>query len=232
MKKILIIEDEVNIFELIRFNLEAQGYVVDGWHQGTGAIEKIKEVKPSLIILDLMLPGQDGISICREVRADKQIAKTPIIMLTARSEEFDRVLGLEMGADDYMVKPFSVKELSARIKAVLRRAEQSDHDEDQEEIVIGDIRIRPGAFEVYKGKNRLTLTLKEYELLHLMAVNKNKVLTRDQLLDEIWGYEYYGETRTVDVHIRYLRKKIEDEEHRYIETVRGVGYRMVDNMVG
>ncbi len=232
MKKILIIEDEVNIFELIRFNLEAQGYVVDGWHQGTGAIEKIKEVKPSLIILDLMLPGQDGISICREVRADKQIAKTPIIMLTARSEEFDRVLGLEMGADDYMVKPFSVKELSARIKAVLRRAEQSDHDEDQEEIVIGDIRIRPGAFEVYKGENRLTLTLKEYELLHLMAINKNKVLTRDQLLDEIWGYEYYGETRTVDVHIRYLRKKIEDEEHRYIETVRGVGYRMVDNMVG
>lgn len=232
MKKILIIEDEVNIFELIRFNLEAQGYVVDGWHQGTGAIEKIKEVKPSLIILDLMLPGQDGISICREVRADKQIAKTSIIMLTARSEEFDRVLGLEMGADDYMVKPFSVKELSARIKAVLRRAEQSDHDEDQEEIVIGDIRIRPGAFEVYKGKNRLTLTLKEYELLHLMAINKNKVLTRDQLLDEIWGYEYYGETRTVDVHIRYLRKKIEDEEHRYIETVRGVGYRMVDNMVG
>lgn len=232
MKKILIIEDEVNIFELIRFNLEAQGYVVDGWHQGTGAIEKIKEVKPSLIILDLMLPGQDGISICREVRADKQIAKTSIIMLTARSEEFDRVLGLEMGADDYMVKPFSVKELSARIKAVLRRAEQSDHDEDQEEIVIGDIRIRPGAFEVYKEKNRLTLTLKEYELLHLMAINKNKVLTRDQLLDEIWGYEYYGETRTVDVHIRYLRKKIEDEEHRYIETVRGVGYRMVDNMVG
>ena len=229
MKKILIIEDELNIFELIKFNLEAQGFSVEGWHEGTGAVNKIRAMKPALVILDLMLPGQDGISICREVRGDKQIAKTPIIMLTAKSEEFDRVLGLEMGADDYMVKPFSVKELYARIKAVLRRTEQS-RDEDGEEIVIGDLRILPGAFEAYKGDKRLSLTLKEYELLLFLASNKNKVLTRDQLLDEIWGYEYYGETRTVDVHIRYLRKKIEDDSHRYIETVRGVGYRMVENM--
>ena len=152
-------------------------------------------------------------------------------MLTAKSEEFDKVLGLEMGADDYMTKPFSVKELYARVKAVLRRTEMIKSS-DTEEIAVGSLRILPGSFEVYKNGKKLSLTLKEYELLLYLANNKNKVLTRDQLLDEIWGYEYYGETRTVDVHIRYLRKKIEDDQEKYIETVRGVGYRLVENLGG
>ncbi|WP_195267343.1 response regulator transcription factor [Eubacterium sp. 1001713B170207_170306_E7] len=229
MKKILIIEDELNIFELIKFNLEAQGFEVAGFHEGTGAVEKIVEQRPDLIILDLMLPGKDGLTICREVRADKNLSYIPVIMLTAKSEEFDKVLGLEMGADDYMTKPFSVKELYARVKAVLRRTEMI-RSSDTEELVVGSLRILPGAFEVYKNNKKLSLTLKEYELLLYLANNKNKVLTRDQLLDEIWGYEYYGETRTVDVHIRYLRKKIEDEREKYIETVRGVGYRLVENL--
>lgn len=228
MKKILIIEDELNIFELIKFNLEAQGLAVAGIHDGTNAVAQIGEIKPDLIILDLMLPGKDGLAICREVRAHKNLAHLPIIMLTAKSEEFDKVLGLEMGADDYMTKPFSVKELYARVKAVLRRTEAAGKDTG-EELTIGNLRILPGAFEVYKDGKKLSLTLKEYELMLLLATNKNKVLTRDQLLDEVWGYEYYGETRTVDVHIRYLRKKIEDDGRKYIETVRGVGYRMVEN---
>lgn len=229
MKKILIIEDEQNISELIKFNLETQGFEAEGIFEGTHAIEYIKETRPDLIILDLMLPGKDGLTICRELRAEKEIARTPVIMLTAKSEEFDKVLGLEMGADDYMTKPFSIKELCARVKAVLRRSEPSVESKG-EEIIVGDLRIVPGAFEVYKKEKKLSLTLKEYELLLLLASNKNKVLTRDQLLDEIWGYEYYGETRTVDVHIRYLRKKIEDSDNKYIETVRGVGYRFSDNI--
>lgn len=229
MKKILIIEDELNIFELIKFNLEAQGFEVAGVHEGTGAVEKIVDIRPDLIILDLMLPGKDGLTICREVRADKNLSYIPVIMLTAKSEEFDKVLGLEMGADDYMTKPFSVKELYARVKAVLRRTEMIKSS-DTEEITVGSLRILPGSFEVYKNGKKLSLTLKEYELLLYLANNKNKVLTRDQLLDEIWGYEYYGETRTVDVHIRYLRKKIEDDQEKYIETVRGVGYRLVENL--
>lgn len=229
MKKILIIEDELNIFELIKFNLEAQGFEVAGVHEGINAVEKIVELKPDLIVLDLMLPGKDGLTICREVRADKNLSYIPVIMLTAKSEEFDKVLGLEMGADDYMTKPFSVKELYARVKAVLRRTEMIKSS-DTEEITVGSLRILPGSFEVYKNGKKLSLTLKEYELLLYLANNKNKVLTRDQLLDEIWGYEYYGETRTVDVHIRYLRKKIEDDQEKYIETVRGVGYRLVENL--
>ena len=228
MKKILIIEDELNIYELIKFNLEAQGFEVAGVHEGAGAVEKIVDIRPDLIILDLMLPGKDGLTICREVRADKNLSYIPVIMLTAKSEEFDKVLGLEMGADDYMTKPFSVKELYARVKAVLRRTEMIKSS-DAEEIAVGNLRILPGSFEVYKNGKKLSLTLKEYELLLYLANNKNKVLTRDQLLDEIWGYEYYGETRTVDVHIRYLRKKIEDDQEKYIETVRGVGYRLVES---
>lgn len=226
MKKILIVEDEQNISELIQFNLKAQGFEAEGIYEGTEAVEIIKRNQPDLVILDLMLPGKDGLTICREIRSDKTTAMIPVIMLTAKSEEFDKVLGLEMGADDYMTKPFSIKELCARVKAVLRRSSAVPDDASNEEILIGDLRIVPGAFEVYKKNEKLTLTLKEYELLLFLASNKNKVLTRDQLLDEIWGYEYYGETRTVDVHIRYLRKKIEDDAHKYIETVRGVGYRL------
>ncbi|MGV8907302.1 MAG: winged helix-turn-helix domain-containing protein [Acetobacterium sp.] len=233
MKKILIIEDELNIFELIKYNLEAQGFNVEGVQDGGLAIKKILDYQPDLIILDLMLPGKDGITICREVRINPDISFTPIIMLTAKSEEFDKVLGLEIGADDYMTKPFGVKELCARIKAVLRRTEALLSKEEEVAIEIGELRIEPRAFEVYLDGKRLALTLKEYELLVFLAKNRGQVLTRDQLLDQIWGFDYYGETRTVDVHIRYLRKKIEDQsEHgrKFIETVRGVGYRFVEKI--
>lgn len=230
MKKILIVEDETNIYELIKFNLETHGFEVDGVQDGALAIEKILSVLPDLIILDLMLPGKDGISICREIRANSIISYIPIIMLTAKSEEFDKVLGLEIGADDYITKPFGVKELCARVKAVLRRTEILLSKED-EAIVIGDLHIEPKAFEVYQNGEKLSLTLKEYELLVFLAKHRGQVLTRDQLLDQIWGFDYYGETRTVDVHIRYLRKKIEEQSEdgkKYIETVRGVGYRFIE----
>jgi len=230
MKKILIIEDELNIYELIKFNLETHGFEVDGVQDGAMAIEKILDVLPDLIILDLMLPGKDGISICREIRANSIISYIPIIMLTAKSEEFDKVLGLEIGADDYITKPFGVKELCARVKAVLRRTEILLSKED-EAIVVGDLHIEPKAFEVYQNGEKLALTLKEYELLVFLAKHRGQVLTRDQLLDQIWGFDYYGETRTVDVHIRYLRKKIEEQSEdgkKYIETVRGVGYRFIE----
>lgn len=230
MKKILIIEDELNIFELIKFNLETHGFQVDGIQDGAEAIDKILEILPDLIILDLMLPGKDGISICREIRANSIISYIPIIMLTAKSEEFDKVLGLEIGADDYITKPFGVKELCARVKAVLRRTEILLSKED-ETILVGDLQIEPKAFEVFQNGEKLALTLKEYELLVFLAKHRGQVLTRDQLLDQIWGFDYYGETRTVDVHIRYLRKKIEEQSqngHKYIETVRGVGYRFIE----
>ncbi|WP_373483926.1 winged helix-turn-helix domain-containing protein [Acetobacterium sp.] len=230
MKKILIIEDELNIYELIKFNLETHGFEVEGVQDGALAIEKILDVLPDLIILDLMLPGKDGISICREIRANAIISYIPIIMLTAKSEEFDKVLGLEIGADDYITKPFGVKELCARVKAVLRRTEILLSKED-ETIVVGDLHIEPKAFEVYQNGEKLALTLKEYELLVFLAKHRGQVLTRDQLLDQIWGFDYYGETRTVDVHIRYLRKKIEEQSEdgkKYIETVRGVGYRFIE----
>ena len=232
MKKVLIIEDEWNIFELIKFNLETQGFNVEGVQDGGLAIEKILDYQPDLIILDLMLPGKDGITICRDVRINPDISYTPIIMLTAKSEEFDKVLGLEIGADDYMTKPFGVKELCARVKAILRRTE-SLLSKEEEAIKIGELLIEPKAFEVHLDGKKLALTLKEYELLVFLAKHRGQVLTRDQLLDQIWGFDYYGETRTVDVHIRYLRKKIEDQsEHgrKFIETVRGVGYRFVEKI--
>ncbi|MGL4607186.1 MAG: winged helix-turn-helix domain-containing protein [Eubacteriaceae bacterium] len=232
MKKILIIEDEVNIFELIKFNLEALGFEIEGVHDGSKAVDKILKFKPNLIILDLMLPGKDGITICREIRQNSEIPYIPIIMLTAKSEEFDKVLGLEMGADDYLTKPFGIKELCARVKAVLRRSE-TILSSDNEKIVVGDIEIEPRAFEVRLEGKKLALTLKEFELLLYLANHRGQVLTRDQLLDEIWGFDYYGETRTVDVHIRYLRKKIEENSShnkKYIETVRGVGYRFVEKL--
>jgi len=232
MKKILVIEDELNIYELIKYNLETQGFAVDGVQDGALAIKKILEFKPDLIILDLMLPGKDGITICRDVRTNADISFTPIIMLTAKSEEFDKVLGLEIGADDYMTKPFGIKELCARVKAVLRRTELLS-SKQEEAISIGELYIEPKAFEVYLDGKKLALTLKEYELLVFLANHRGQVLTRDQLLDQIWGFDYYGETRTVDVHIRYLRKKIEDQSERgrkFIETVRGVGYRFVEKL--
>ncbi|WP_303864599.1 response regulator transcription factor [Alkalibaculum bacchi] len=226
MDKILVVEDERNIFELIKFNLENNGYEVIGVDDGELAIGTILSQRPNLVILDLMLPNKDGMSICREVRETAEIKKTPIIILTAKETEFDKVLGLELGADDYMTKPFSVKELIARVKALLRRSVNSE-EETSTIIKFDDIELHQDAFRAYKDGKQIALTLKEYELLLLLAKNRGKVLNRNFLLDTIWGYDYIGETRTVDVHIRHIRQKIEDDPSnpQYIETVRGVGYR-------
>lgn len=227
-KKILIVDDEENIVELIKFNLELKGYEVYSAYDGMEGLNMAKDIKPSLILLDLMLPILDGTKVCEKIREDEELKETPIIMLTAKNMEKDKVIGLELGADDYMTKPFSVKELMARIKAVSRRYSSSDKMPEIKIIDEGDLKIDLENYEAFKLDEKIDLTLKEFELLKLLALNKGKVLSRNYLLDKIWGYEYFGETRTVDVHIRHLRKKIEDNDKmpKYIETIRGVGYKL------
>ncbi len=225
--KVLVVDDEEHIVELIKFNLEGNGYEVVEAYDGIKAIELSKEEKVDIVILDLMLPGVGGIEVCRSLRKNPDTEKIPIIMLTARSEETDKVLGLEIGADDYITKPFSVRELIARMKAVLRRS--SDNKKEAKKVIkINDIIIDIEKHEVTRNNDKIELTLKEFELLRILAENRGKVLSRNMLLDEVWGYDYFGETRTVDVHIRHLRKKIEetDKSPKYIETIRGVGYKM------
>lgn len=223
-EKILIVDDELHIVELLKYNLEANGYKVDFSLNGREGLNKSSKNKPSLILLDIMLPEMDGFDVCKELKKNKETQGIPIIMLTAKGEEFDKILGLELGADDYITKPFSVRELLARIKAVLRR---NVKDEQEQALTFGELTIHLDKHEVLKKGEYVELTLKEFELLRLLVMNKGKVLTRDFLLDKVWGYEYYGETRTVDVHIRHLRQKIEDDDSnpRYIETVRGIGYK-------
>lgn len=224
-EKILIVDDEVHIVELIKYNLESNGYRAYTAYDGREALKAVEENGADLIILDLMLPVIDGLEVCKTLKRRQNTAGIPIIMLTAKSEEFDKILGLELGADDYITKPFSVRELLARVKVVLRR---SSSDGGGISIIrIGPLVIDVEKHEAIKNGEKLDLTLKEFELLHLLVLNKGKVLTRDSLLDRVWGYEYIGETRTVDVHIRHLRQKIEDDDKnpRYIETIRGIGYR-------
>lgn len=219
---ILIVDDEVNICELISLYAKKEGYDVAVANDGNEAIEKFRKLSPSIVILDIMLPGKDGWQVCREMR---EMGKTPIIMLTAKDETFDKVLGLEMGADDYMVKPFEMKELMARVKAVLRRtAEPSEKTDD--EVVIGDLRINQTTHEATIRNKKLPLPLKEFELLTFLVKNKNKVFTREQLLEKIWGYDFAPDSRTVDVHIKRLREKIESPENPWkIQTVWRVGYK-------
>lgn len=222
--KILIVDDEEHIVELIKYNLEANSYKVLTADNGVDAIKIAKKEIPQLILLDIMLPGKNGNEVCKEIRKDPVISNMPVIMITAKGEEVDRILGLELGADDYITKPFSVRELVARVKAVLRRTTT----ENVENVFsFGNTTINFIKHEVLKDNKKVELTLKEFELLQILANNNGRVLTRDFLLDKIWGYEYIGETRTVDVHIRHLRKKIEDDDKnpRYIETIRGIGYR-------
>ena len=224
-EKVLIVDDEEHIVELLQFNLINAGYKVITANNGLDALKKVKEHKPDLLLLDLMLPGMDGLDVCKEIKRDKETSKTSIIMLTAKSEELDKILGLELGADDYITKPFSIRELLARVKAVLRR---SNSDEISEEIYeLGRLKVDFERHEVLINNEKVELTLKEFELLEILIKNKGKILRRETLLDKVWGYEYIGETRTVDVHIRYLRKKIEDDDKnpKFIETIRGVGYR-------
>ncbi|RKD26550.1 two-component system, OmpR family, alkaline phosphatase synthesis response regulator PhoP [Caminicella sporogenes DSM 14501] len=223
-KRILVVDDEHHILELIQFNLEVNGFDVLTCDNGEDAVKISKEEEIDLIILDLMLPGINGIEVCKMIR-EKYHSDVPIIMLTAKGEERDKIQGLEIGADDYITKPFSIGELIARIKAVLRRTEDKSKINDKV-IKVKNIVIDTEKHEVQRDNEILELTLKEFELLKMLALNRGKVLSRDVILDKIWGYEYYGDTRTVDVHIRHLRKKIGDTSGEFIETVRGVGYKM------
>lgn len=226
--KVLIIDDEEHIVELIRYNLENAGYDTVEAYNGVDGVKAAKNEKPTLILLDVMLPMMDGLEVCRKLRKDDTTKHIPIIMLTAKSEEIDKILGLELGADDYITKPFSVRELLARIKAVLRRT--GSELEETSVFSFSDVTIDYDKHLVTKNNVKVDLTLKEYELLDILIKNRGKVLKRDLLLDKIWGYEYVGETRTVDVHIRHLRQKLEDDDKNpvYIETVRGIGYRFND----
>lgn len=223
-EKILVVDDEEHIRELIKFNLEKNGYGVQCAVDGNEALAYVKNHIPKLILLDLMLPGIDGYDVCKKIRADKNTSNIPIIMITAKGEEIDKILGLELGADDYITKPFSVRELIARVKAILRRVNSKDNGKVYS---FGNIFVDFQKHLVLKNGEEIDLTLKEFELLQILMENEGKVMTREILLDKIWGYEYIGETRTVDVHIRHLRKKVEEDDKnpRYIQTIRGIGYR-------
>lgn len=225
-KKVLIVDDEEHIVELIKFNLETQGYKVITANNGISAIEMAENEHPDLVLLDLMLPGMDGYDVCKAIKGNKKISNTSIIMLTAKGEEFDKVLGLELGADDYMTKPFSIRELQARVKAVLRRSVKTTNTE-VDKFKCKGLSVNFERHEVFVKDKKVDLTLKEFELLEILIKNKGKILQRETLLDKVWGYEYIGETRTVDVHIRYIRKKIEEDDKnpKFIETIRGIGYR-------
>lgn len=205
--KVLVIDDEKHIVELLKFNLETMDYEVHYSYDGFDGFIKAKEIMPDLILLDWMLPNISGIDLLKKIRSDKDLKNIPVIMLTAKNIENDKVEGLDSGADDYITKPFSVKELLARSNSVLRRYNVNNDNSDKTVLSIGNLKVDLQKHEVIKGTEKIDLTLKEFELLRLLLENKGKVLSRNYLLDKIWGYEYYGETRTVDVHIRYLRKK-------------------------
>ncbi|AJC95972.1 response regulator transcription factor [Staphylococcus hyicus] len=229
VQRVLVVDDEQSIVTLLKYNLEQAGYIVEIAQDGEEAIQKEKETKPDLIVLDVMLPKKDGIEVCKTIRSDKN--QVPILMLTAKDDEFDRVLGLELGADDYMTKPFSPREVVARVKAILRRSSQFETtrvDEDDEDIVIGPIRIRPDYFEVYRNDDLLELTPKEFELLLYLVERQGRVITREHMLNSVWNYEFAGDSRIVDVHISHLRDKLEEnpKQPQFIKTVRGLGYKL------
>lgn len=225
-QKILIVDDDENIANLISLYLTKECYETRIEHDGQSALDAFKEYAPNLILLDIMLPGLDGYEVCREIRRE---SKVPIIMLSAKTEVFDKVLGLELGADDYIIKPFDSKELVARVKAVLRRYTEApapvEKKPDEKRVEYKDLIINISNYEViYKGKP-VEMTPREIELLYFLASSPNQVFTREQLLDHIWGYEYAGDTRTVDVHIKRIREKIADTDQWSIGTVWSVGYR-------
>ena len=226
MSKVLIVEDEANIRQLVKYNLEKESFQVIEAEDGLQGLRLAKAEKPDLVLLDLMLPHMDGLEVCRSLKGNQATAALPIIMLTAKSEEIDKVIGLELGADDYMTKPFSPRELVARVKAVLRRSQKEAALPG--ELSVGRLRFNFSRYEVHMGNAKLELTPKEYELLKMLATNLGKVFTREQLLEKVWGYEYFGDTRTVDVHVRHLRAKMagDPETADAVETIRGFGYRL------
>lgn len=229
MALIYIADDERNIRDLVSLGLKDSGFETAGFPDGTTLLQAVKQRKPDAIILDWMMPQPDGLAVCRALRENEATRRIPVLMLTARGEEIDRVLGLEMGADDYIVKPFSIKELCARVRAVLRRTGSKDEAPEQV-ITCGPLSVDITRHTVIKDGISIELTAKEFDLLVILMKNSGKVLTRDTLLDKVWGMEYFGDTRTVDVHVRYLRQKIENnpEEPSFVQTVRGVGYKFVE----
>ncbi len=229
-KIILTIDDEPHILELLEYNLTKAGYKVLRAETGEKGLEVLRSAQVDLVLLDCMLPGMDGMEVLREIRADLQLSLLPVMMLTAKGDEIDKVLGLELGADDYLSKPFSLRELEARVKALLRRSALTHRGtQPKEQFQSGGLVVNHEAREVTLQGTPVILSRKEYELLHMLITHPNQVFTREQLLEQIWGYDYFGETRTVDVHIRSLRKKLEKnpEQPEYIRTVRGIGYKFV-----
>lgn len=230
LKKILVVDDEKPISDIVKFNLEKEGYEVIVAFDGEEAVEKVKEETPDLLILDLMLPKMDGLEVCREVRKTYDM---PIIMVTAKDQEIDKVLGLELGADDYVTKPFSNRELTARVKANLRRqssVQAASSDQETTDIEVGNLTVHPEAYIISKNGETVELTHREFELLYYLARRLGQVMTREHLLETVWGYDYFGDVRTVDVTVRRLREKIEDNPSHpnYLVTRRGVGYYLRD----
>jgi two-component system response regulator VicR len=221
--KILVVDDEKPIADILKFNLEKEGYEVVCAHDGDEAIAMTQAEDPDLILLDIMLPNKDGNEVCREVRKTHNM---PIIMLTAKDSEIDKVLGLELGADDYVTKPFSNREVIARVKANLRRQQQPVESQQSNDIEVGQLVIHPNLYSVTKSGKQVDLTHREFELLHYLARHIGQVMTREHLLETVWGYDYYGDVRTVDVTVRRLREKIEDTPSHpiWLITRRGVGY--------
>lgn len=229
MALIYIADDELNIRRLVAFALKDSGFETAEFPDGAQLLRAVNQRVPDAVLLDWMMPQPDGLAVCRTLRENPATRSLPILMLTARGEEIDRVLGLEIGADDYIVKPFSVKELCARVKAVLRRSQRQEAEEEKI-FSSGNLVADISRHVVKKDGIPVELTAKEFDLLVMLMKNRGKVLTRDTLLDKVWGVEYYGDTRTVDVHVRYLRQKVENnpENPVYIQTVRGVGYRFAE----
>lgn len=230
VKKVLVVDDEPAIITLLQYNLQQAGFDVISAKDGEAGINMVMEENPDIMILDLMLPKIDGIEVCKKLREDRILI--PILMLTAKGDEFDKILGLELGADDYMTKPFSPREVVARVKAILRRKPYVNNIENkeskEEKIKVGDLKIFPERFEAYIYEEILDLTPKEFDLLVYLALNKGLVLNRDQLLNDVWNYEYANDTRVVDVHISHLREKIEKISKKAvnIKTIRGIGYKL------
>jgi DNA-binding response OmpR family regulator len=222
-EKILIVDDEVNILDLTRMYLEREGFLVDSAMDGATALDMIRELNPALVVLDIMLPEIDGFEVCRQTRADSDV---PIIMLTARDDDIDKIVGLELGADDYLTKPFNPRELVARVKAILRRTERKPEVMDHP-LSIGDVIIDPARREVSVAGEQVDFRTKEFDLLLTFAENKGIVLTREKLMDLVWGFDFLGQTRTVDVHVAHLRKRLSNSGSVSVETVTGVGYKLV-----
>jgi len=221
--KILVVDDDINICDILRMYLEREGYEVKTANDGAEGVAAFKRFDPDLVLLDIMLPQKDGWQVCREIR---EISSKPIIMITAKGEVFDKVLGLELGADDFIVKPFDTKEVTARVKAVLRRSAASGPKESDETLRFDNMEISRAKYELKIAGKAVDVPPKELDLLYFLASNANRVFTRDQLLDKVWGFDYLGDSRTVDVHVKRLREKLEGVSDKWIlKTVWGVGYK-------